>query len=435
MIVGPNRFDEMPGMIPGMEAEALFTDVLGKYSQHINPYLAKLMAFAGFGVEMRGEGSTIIDHDGRRFLDFLGGYGTFALGHCHPKVVEAVKRQLDILPLSGKAFFSQAAADLSEKLTATAPAGVDFVFFNNSGAEAVEGALKFAKGATGRARIISTQGSFHGKTLGALATTGREKYRKPFLPLMPGVEFVPYGDGEAAAKAIDGETAAMIVEPIQGEGGIIVPPAGYLRQLREACDKHGALLILDEVQTGMGRTGKMWGSEHDGISPDIMTSAKALGGGVMPIGAILGTGKVWEAIYSVNPLSHTSTFGGNPLACTAALATLEVIQEEGLVERSAKMGELLKSGLQSVGSKHGDTIADVRGRGLMVGLEFSMDEVGELVVAQLLKRGVCVAYTLNNPRVLRFEPPLIIKESEIQTAVDSLDEALTETEELLATLV
>jgi putrescine aminotransferase len=253
--------------------------------------------------------------------------------------------------------------------------------------------------------------------------------------LIAGVTFVPYGDARAASAEIDELTACFIVEPIQGEGGIQVPPNGYLTELRRACDRVGALLIVDEVQTGLGRTGKLFASEHDGVVPDLMPLAKCLGGGVMPVGALLGTPAVWEAVFSENPLLHTSTFGGGGLACAAGLATLNVIAEEGLVERSATLGALLLAELKKVAVIHGDLIQDVRGRGLMVGLEFKMDEVGELVVAQLLKRNVIVAYALNNPRVLRFEPPLIIGEREIEIATQALGEALTETSELLATLV
>ncbi|HWD41155.1 MAG TPA: aspartate aminotransferase family protein [Fimbriimonas sp.] len=415
-----------------MDADALYADVIGKYAKYINPNLARLMSFAGFGVEMRGEGCYIYDHEGRKFLDCLGGYGTFSLGHRHPRVIEAVKYQLDNLSMSGKAFFSKPCADLAESLAEAAPKGLQYSFFCNSGAEAVEGVLKFAKGATRRPKIVSTEGSYHGKTIGALSVTGREKYRKKFEPLMPGVAFVPYGDGEAAAQAIDDQTACMIVEAIQGEGGIIVPPDGYLRTIREACDKHGALLIVDEVQTGLGRSGTMWGCDHDGVLPDLMPMAKCLGGGVMPLGAFMGTQAVWDAIYGENPLVHTSTFGGNPIACAAGLAAIQVIREDGLVERSARMGAVMKEGLSDVARRHSETVSEVRGRGLMLGVEFRMDEVGELTVAQLLKRGMCVAYTLNNPRVLRFEPPLIIDESQIQFACETFDCALSETEELLA---
>jgi putrescine aminotransferase len=418
-----------------MDAEALFADVVDKYNRHINPYLAKLMQFAGFGVEMKGEGCYIYDQEGKAYLDCLGSYGCFSLGHRHPKVVAALKDQLDQMGLSGKAFFSKPAADLAAKLAEITPAGLEYSFFCNSGTEAVEGALKFAKKHTGRTKIVSTHNSFHGKTLGSLSVMGREKYRKPYEPLLPGIEFIDFGDIDQAVAAIDDHTAAFIVEPIQGEGGIIIPPDGYLRAIREACTKHYAVMIADEVQTLLGRTGKWFACEHEGVSPDIMTLAKALGGGVMPIGAIVGTREIWESVYSDSPLSHTSTFGGNPMACTAGLATIAVIEEEGLVERSTTMGANMLDGLKSVAAQHTDLITEARGRGLMIGVEFAMDEVGELVVAQMLKRGVCVAYTLNNPRIMRFEPPLTISEEQIQTAVTAFGESVAETAELLAMLV
>lgn len=418
-----------------MDAEALFADVVDKYSKHVNPYLAKLMQFAGFGVEMRAEGCYIYDQEGTAYLDCLGGYGTFSLGHRHPKVVEAVKSQLDNMGLSGKAFFSKQGADLAAKLAEITPDGLDYVFFCNSGAEAVEGALKFARKSTGRSKIISTHNSFHGKTLGALSVMGREKYRKPYEPLLPDVAFVDFGDSAQAIAVIDDRTAAFIVEPIQGEGGIIIPPDGYLRDIRAACDKHGAVFIADEVQTLLGRTGKWFGCDHDGTSPHLMTLAKALGGGIMPIGALMGTREIWDAIYEESPLSHTSTFGGNAMACSAGLATIRVIEEEGLVERSVQMGKLLLDGLKGVVAKHNDLLKEARGKGLMIGVEFQMDEVGELVVAQMLKRGLCVAYTLNNPRILRFEPPLIITPEQIEFAVTAFEESVAETAELLAMLV
>jgi len=415
-----------------MDSDALYNDVVDKYYKFVNPHLAKLLSFAGFGVEMYGEGCYIYDHEGRQFLDCLGGYGSFALGHRHPKVVEAAKQQLDRLPLSGKAFFGKQMCDLAAKLAGIAPKGLQYSFFCNSGAEAVEAALKFAKISTGRFRFVSTHGAYHGKTIGALSVTGRAKYQKPFEPLMPGVTFVDYGDTKAAFEAIDDTTAAMIVEPIQGEGGIIIPPEGYLLALRQHCDRHGALLIVDEVQTCLGRTGDMFASNHEGITPDLMPLAKQIGGGVMPLGVCMGTPEVWEGVFSQNPLVHTSTFGGNPVACAAGLAAIEVIQEEGLVERSRTMGEIFKSQLKEMALKHSDLVSDVRGRGLMIGVEFSMDEVGELTIAQMLKRGMCAAYTLNNPRVIRLEPPLIINEDQIRFAVETMDASLTETSELLA---
>jgi len=427
-----------PTMAPGppqvADADAYRAEVVDNYREHINPYLADYLASAGFGVEVFGEGCYIEDHAGHRYLDCLGGYGTFALGHRHPTVVAAVKDQLDRLGMSGKAFFSKPAADLAAELAEIAPAGLQYTFFSNSGTEAVEAALKFAKVATGRSRIISTVGGYHGKTLGALATTGREKYRTRVEPLMPGVEFVPFGDAAAAVAAIDDQTAACIVEPIQGEGGINVPPAGYLRAIREACDRTGALMIADEVQTCIGRTGAMFACDHDGVAPDLMTLAKQLGGGIMPIGATMGTASVWEQVFSENPLMHTSTFGGNPLACAAGLAAVRVVQDEDLVVRSRDRGALMLDLLKEMQTKHGDLVADVRGKGLMIGVEFALDELAELTVALMLPRGMCAAFTLNNPRVIRLEPPLIISEDEVRTAVEILDASLTEASELLTML-
>jgi putrescine aminotransferase len=416
-----------------MSADALYTDVYEKYTKYINPNLAKLMGFAGFGVEMRAEGCYIYDHEGRQFLDCLGGYGTFTFGHRNPVVIEAVKAQLDQIALSGKAFFTKQQADLSEKLAEITPGNLQFSFFCNSGAEAVEAALKLAKGATGRAKIVSTNGSYHGKTLGALATTGREKYRKKFLPLMPGVEFVNYGDIEALVNAIDDQTACVILEPVQGEGGIIVPPDGYLRAAREACDKYGALLILDEVQSGLGRTGYAFACNHEGVTPDIMTLAKAIGGGVMPLGVTVYTSEIYEKVYGDNPMIHTSTFGGNPLACAAGLAALSQLTPE-LIENSQRMGERMLDGFKEIQSRYPAILGDVRGRGLMIGIEFTEDEVGEVAVATLIREGVCVAYALNNPRVLRWEPPLIINAEQVDHAIAALNTAMLEVEQLLAVL-
>ena len=416
-----------------MGAEQLHAEVVRKYGEFINPYLAKLMNFAGFGVEVRGEGCYIYDQDGTPYLDCLGGYGVFSLGHRHPRVVEAVKRQLDEMPLSGKTFFNKSQADLAERLAEVTPEGIQFSFFSNSGAEACEAAIKFVKATTGRTKVVSTEGSYHGKTIGGLSCTGRAKYRKRFEPLMPGVEFVPYGDAGAATKAIDSETAAMIVEAVQGEGGINIPADGYLRSLRARCDEVGALLIIDEVQTGLGRTGRMFGCDHEGVSPDVMTLAKCLGGGVMPIGATCFSKQVCDSMFTENPLLHTSTFGGNPLACAAGLAALDVIRDEGLVERSAVTGARLKAGLSALVDKY-ELVSEVRGRGLMIGIEFAMDEVGELTIAQIVKRGMIAAYTLNNPRVIRIEPPLVMTEEQADMAVATMDSAIGETTEILAAL-
>lgn len=391
-----------------------------QYRDFINPGLTRLMQFAGFGdVEECAEGCTITTASGRQYLDFVGGFGVFNIGHRHPRVVEAVKRQLDRLPLSTRTFFNAVQAELAAKLIAVAPEGLQFAFFSNSGTESVEAALKFARVATNRTEFVSTHGAYHGKTMGALAVTGREKYRKPFEPMVPGAAFVPFNDLSAMTAAVTDRTAAVIIEIVQGEGGIHVAHPGYLSSLRKLCDERGALLIADEVQTGMARTGKMFACDHENVSPDILTLAKALGGGVMPIGATLTTGKVFEAVFGTNPLLHTSTFGGNPLACAAGIAALEVIQEENLTERAAERGQRLKEGLRAVQEAFPDVVKEVRGLGLMIGVEFAHEDAAGLVVNQMAGHGIIAAYTLNNPSVIRMEPPLIVTDAQIDTAVEA----------------
>ncbi len=414
-----------------MTPDQFQAETVEMYLDHVNPYLAKLMNFAGFGVETRAEGTKMYDQDGKSYLDFLGSYGVFALGHRHPDVVAAVKNQLDCMPLSGKTFFNRKQAELATKLSSLTPELLQYTFFSNSGTEAVEAALKFARASTGRQEVVSTIGGYHGKTYGALAATGREKYQKAFGEMLPGSKYAIYGDLDSASALISDQTAAVIIEIIQGEGGIILPPDGYLSGLEKLAKSAGAKFIVDEVQTGIGRTGPMFGIEREGLNPDILVLAKALGGGVMPIGATMFSAEIGEKVFSENPLAHTSTFGGNPLACAAALATLEVIERDGLCQRSEALGSRLMLGLKDATSRS-DLVTEVRGRGLMVGVEFSMDEVGELVIAQMVKRGLVAAYTLNNPRVIRFEPALIISEEEVDLACAIFGEAVAETSQLLA---
>ncbi len=400
--------------------------VIDKYSRHVNPGLAKLLQFGGFGdVEVEAEGCVVTLASGAKCLDFLGGYGVFSLGHRHPRVVEAVQKQLHRMPLSTRAYFNEPQALLSQKLAEAAPGSLQYVFYSNSGAEAVEAALKFARMATGRTGFVAAEGAYHGKTMGALSVTGREKYRKPFLPLIDDVQFVPYNQPEALRRAVTENTAALLLETVQGEGGIVPATPGYLAEARRICDAAGALLIADEVQTGLGRTGRMFGVNHDGVTPDILTLAKALGGGVMPIGATLYTPEIGLRVFGENPYIHTSTFGGSPLACAAALAALQVIEEEGLAHAAEEKGIWLKNRLQEVQERTG-ALRDVRGLGLMVGVEFELQDVAELAINGMARRGVIAGYTLNNPRVIRFEPPLIVSCSEIDTAVSAFAEAVEE---------
>lgn len=412
-------------------AEAFTEQIAELTERHLNPGLAKVLRFAGLGVEWYAEGCYIWDAQGRKFLDCLGGYGMFALGHRHPKVVEAVKRQLDLMPMPSKIMFNAPQARLAERLAQKLPGDMQYSFFCNSGTEAVEGAIKLARKATGRTKMISTIGSYHGKTMGSLSASGREVYRKPFDPLLPGFVHVPFGDADAVAQHFDEHTAGVIVEPIQGEGGIRIPPEDYLPRLRALCDRNNALLIIDEVQTGLGRTGKWWGVEHSGVRPDIVTLAKSLGGGVMPIGSFSARADIWEEMFGENPLLHTSTFGGNELACAAGLATLEVIEEEGLVDNAREVGERLLKGLRQVQAEYPDFVQEVRGRGLMIGVEFHEADFGELTITNMIQRGVIAAYTLNNPKVIRLEPPLILTHEQAEFALQVFAESVVSARELV----
>lgn len=395
------------------------------YRQHISPDLARLMKFGGPGsLETSARDCRVTDHLGRVYLDFAGGYGVFSLGHAHPEVVAVVADQLHQLPLSSRVLLNPQQAYLARDLARVAPGQLQFSFFCNSGAEAVEGALKFARLATGRSRLLACHNSYHGKTLGALSVTGREKYRQPFEPLIPEVGFVEFGDLEGLRVALDEQVAAFIVEPVLGEGGIHVAPPGYLAEAHKLCRERGALFIADEVQCGLGRTGKLFAVEHWGVEPDLLVLAKALGGGVVPAGAVLGTAAVWQALKG-RPLLHTSTFGGNPLACVAGRKTLEILQRDGLAARAAESGEWLLNELEQLRQEFPQLIAQVRGLGLMIGLECTGEQHAGALISELLKHHLLAVYTLNQPKVIRLEPPLTISRSDLQVAVDAFKAALS----------
>lgn len=409
-------------------------ETIGKYEKYINPAQAKLFRFMGLGsVEGHAEGWTITDTAGREFIDCLGGYGMFALGHRHPKVVEAVEKALHTMPMCGKVLFNRQMADLAEALAEITPGELQYSFFVNSGTEAVEGCLKVARLATKRTKFVAANNAFHGKTMGSLTATGRDLYRDPFKPLLDGFTHVPYGDIAAMEAAVTEETAAVILEPIQGEGGIIVPPAGYLRQVKELCETKGALFIADEVQTGIGRTGKWFGVDHDDVKPDLMACAKALGGGVMPIGAIIGTPKAWQGLVEA-PFLHTSTFGGNQLACAAGLAAIKAIKEESLLERGAEIGAYLKAGLEKIAAEFPSVIKEVRGRGMMIGIELTKEGAGGMLMSLMIDKSIIVAYTLNNPKVIRMEPPLIMPKEVVDYVLEQFRDAVATTDSVIEDL-
>ncbi len=405
------------------EKRKIVNETVEKYVKYFNPGLARLYKFANLDtVEWRGEGAKVYDIFGKAYIDCIGGFGVFNVGRNHPRVVEKVKEQLERLPLSSRTLFNKHQADLAALLAEVTPGDLQYSFFCNSGAEAVEGALKLARLYTKRKKFISTQGGFHGKTLGALSVSGRDVYKKPFEPLLPDTYQVPFNDIEAMDKAVDEDTAAVILEPIQGEGGVIIPSPEYLPEVRRICSERGALLILDEVQTGLGRTGKMFACEHYGVVPDIMTLAKALGGGVLPLGAFVSTREIWS-VFEENPLLHSSTFGGNPLACVAAIETLWILREEDIPKQAEEKGKYILGRLSGVQKEFPELIREVRGMGLLVGIEFFEDDMASLFAMEMAERGVLVVYTLNNRRVIRLEPPLTISFEELNTVLEACYEA------------
>ncbi len=368
---------------------------------------------------VRGEDVWVWDDTGRAYLDCLAGHGVAILGHGHPALVAAIAEQAERLITCPGTFANDVRTRLMAALIRRAPPGIERVFLCNSGAEAVEAALKFARLRTGRPGIVAARGSFHGRTLGALSVTGRRVYREPFEPLLPGVTFVPYNDSAALEAAVDEGTAAVILEPIQGEGGVRPGDDAYLRRAEALCRERGALFILDEVQTGMGRTGRFLAGEHAGLRPDLVCLAKGLAGGV-PMGAVL----IGERVGRLPPLSHGSTFGGNPLACAAALATLETLEQEDLVARADRLGRWFQGALRQVVADYPALLREVRGRGLMVGVVLRRRVTPLLRALQEGVDGATPVLALPAGKtVLRFLPPLIVGQGELAQVVEALRRA------------
>jgi putrescine aminotransferase len=411
----------------------LAAEVFENYKQFVNPPLARVMKLSGSPVEVRARGCTIWDQNGKAYLDFAGGYGVFTLGHSHPRVLDAVRAQMDLMSLSGKTMFNVMLGRVSRRLAEIAPGDLQISFWCNSGTEAIEGAIKLARAATGRAKIVSTSGAFHGKTMGALSVSGRETFQAPFRPLLDGFAQVPYGDAAALDAAL-ADAAAFVVEPVQGEGGVNVPPVGYLRAVREACDRSGALFVADEVQTGLGRCGYRFACDRDGVVPDVMTLAKGLSGGVIPAGAFISRAAVWNRAFGKAPLLHTSTFGGNELACAAALAAIDVLEEDGLVENARVRGERLLAGARAIAAEFPMVVREARGLGLVVGVDLTHEGYGGWIIPEMLKAGVTAAWTLNLQRVIRLEPPLIVTDAEVEIALAALRAGVATAHEKLGKL-
>lgn len=379
-------------------------------------------------VEWSDGGACFKDINGKEFLDMLGGFGVYVTGHRHPKVLKAVRDQLDRQGIHSQELIDPLRTYLARLLALITPGDLQFAFLTNSGTESVEACLKMAMLTTGRRRFVGAVGAFHGKSLGALGGTSKAMFREPFLPLL-NWSHVPFGDVAAlttlmeAADFSGDRVAAVVLEPIQGEGGINVAPPGYLQAARKLCDKFGALLILDEIQSGMGRTGKMFACEHDGVVPDLMALGKGLGGGIMPIGACVGTPKTW-ARYIENPFLHTTTFGGNPPCCAAAIATIGVLLEEDLPRQAYEKGAYLLGALALLAARYPQALVLARGRGLMLGMEFVSHEVGYAVAKNLFARNILISGTYINARVLRIEPALTISRAELDKFLAALEESL-----------
>ncbi len=363
-------------------------------------------------VIMRGEGALVWDDAGREYVDCVAGIGVANVGHCHPAVVAAVQAQAARLITCNELFYNDARARCLERLDRITPEGINRFFLCNSGTEAVEGAIKFARMATGRKHVVAAMRGFHGKTLGSLSATWERKYKEPFAPLVPDFSHVPYNSIAEFEKAVDDQTAAVILEPVQGEGGVRPATAEFLQGVRKACDEKGALLIIDEIQTGFGRTGRLFACEHFGVLPDIITMAKGIAGGV-PMGAIGIDRRVGE----IEKQSHTSTFGGNPLACAAAVAAIDVLTGEDLPRRAAETGAYFTRRLREIASPR---IREIRGLGLMIGIEMK-DKAGPVAQA-LMQEGVLTL--LAGTTVLRFLPPLVISREQVDRVVESLTRVL-----------
>ncbi|MFC4098607.1 putrescine aminotransferase [Paenibacillus xanthanilyticus] len=420
------------------EAAWITKETVDGFRENVNPGFLEYRKTVTQGgqfaaVEWSDEGSCFKDVSGKEYIDCLGGFGIYNVGHRHPKVVAAVENQLKRQALHSQDLLDPLRAMLAKILERITPGDLKYSFFTNSGTESVEAALKLVKMYSERTTIISTTRAFHGKSLGSLSGTAKGMFRKPFLPLIPGFRHIPFGDIEMMRKTFEtcamvGEdVAAVLLEPVQGEGGIILPPPNYLREVRELCDEYGALLVFDEVQTGMGRTGRMFASEVYGVTPDILCLAKAFGGGVMPAGAVVANERVFKSFFP-NPFMHTTTFGGNPLACAAAIATIDVLLEENLPARADEVGRYFLNGLREAAVGQEDKVMEIRGIGLMIGIEFHRDEVGYEVSKGMFDEGILVAGTLINSKTIRIEPPLTIAMDEVDRVIATFRKVLAQTQ-------
>lgn len=368
----------------------------------------------------RGKGAKVWDDAGKEYIDCMAGYGVALVGHCNDRVVEAIKDQIEKLMVCHMSTYNTARSTMLKKLSKVVPSGLDKIFFSNSGAEAVETALKFSRKFSGKPGVISMNGGYHGKTFGALSVTSSEKYRRPFEPLLDHIKFVPYGNARKLIDSIDDKTGTVILEPVQGESGIIMPPPGFIQEVREICSRHSLVLIFDEIQSGFGRTGKMWAAENWNTIPDVVCVAKGIAGG-FPMGLTITRP---EIIESMKIGEHSSTFAGNPLACAAANASIDALVLDGLIQNSADTGHYFKNLLVQLKEKH-KIVREVRGLGLMLALELRFDVRNILMDG--ISNGILMLYSGRN--IIRLLPPLLIDRELVSKFVVTLDKLLSLEEE------
>jgi len=418
------------------EKQAFIAETVEAYEKHINrgfiSYRKSVTEAGQFAaLEWAGHGAVLEDLLGREYIDCLGGFGIFSAGINHPRIVKAVQDQMGRMALNSQELLEPWRAALARLLASITPGELACCFFINNGTDAIEGAIKLARLYTKRNTFLSTLGGFHGKSLGSLSLMGKATFREPFHGGLQDVRFAPYGDARALeqefekAHAVGTPIAAFVVEPVQGEAGAVVPPEDYLPRARELCTRFGALMIADEIQTGMGRTGKLWGVDHWNVEPDIMCLGKSIGGGVMPLSAFISTPAIWEVLVP-NPVLHSTTFGGNPIACAAGIAAITVTLEEDLPGQAASKGEYLLKELGALQARYPSVLSGVRGKGLLIGLEFPSDAIGYQCAGALFRRGVLVAGTYSKARTIRIEPPLGISMELLREMLNRLEDSFRE---------
>ena len=398
-------------------------ELLDVYKRHLNPNYADFAAQLGLATTIaRAEGALLWDREGRSYIDFVAGYGVFNFGHNPPWLLDALHGELDQHPLWNRPFLSAPLAELAQALTRRVPRGLSRLFLCSSGAEAVESAIKLARLATRRQEIVSAEGSFHGFTLGALSVSGIPAQSRPFRPLLPQVRHVPYGDVEALSQAVTDQTAAVLLEPIQAEIGAATPPSGYLAAAREVCKSTGALLLVDEVRTGMGRTGPLFAVEAERITPDVLILGKSLAAGIVPIGAIVAQDDIWGR-FGLSFSMTASSFAGNRLACVSALATLAAIDREAVLETSQRTADRLQTALARIAAQQPNAVKRLTGRGFLYGLHFADFRQAAQVVRQCIGQGLLIASAFCKKSCILLEPPLTIEPEQLTKGIQILERA------------